>query len=407
VSRSYRLGVQIVAGTLLISASLCLAVVGRAPAPASRAGQDLGAGAFPLGSFQLEASSGRIVTQADLSERVWISAFVFTRCPLSCPRISSAMKGLQSRLARTNVLLVSISVDPEYDTPPILAAYAQRFGALEDRWWFLTGSKSSVHELIQKQFKLALAETTAADRDEGAEMISHSDRLALVDRGQIVGFFDSSDGESLDALVAEASRRALPGWVRFLPTVNASLNGLCAGLLLVGWILIRWRHALDVGPNFIQEVIEFVGRIFILRRPAPFREKFVSSADPARELPLILRPAVRAHATCMLLAVTASTLFLTSYLVYHGQAGSVSFRHGGWLRIVYFTILLSHTALATLGVVPLVILTLIRALRHDYQKHAQIAQVTFPIWLYVSVTGVVIYLMLYHFPMHASMSAMS
>jgi uncharacterized membrane protein YozB (DUF420 family) len=230
-----------------------------------------------------------------------------------------------------------------------------------------------------------------------------------VDRGQIVGFFESSDRESLDALVAEASRRALPGWVRLLPTVNASLNGLCAGLLLVGWILIRCRHALDVvlEPNFIQEVIEFVRWIFIPRRPAPFREKFVTTADPARELPLILRPAVRAHATCMLLAVTASTLFLTSYLVYHGQAGSVSFRHGGWLRIVYFTILLSHTALATLGVVPLVILTLTRALRHDYQKHAQIAQVTFPIWLYVSLTGVVIYLMLYHFPMHVSMDALS
>ena len=97
-----------------------------------------------------------------------------------------------------------------------------------------------------------------------------------------------------------------------------------------------------------------------------------------------------------------SALFLVSYLVYHYHAGSVSFRSGGSLRLVYFTILLSHTVLATFGVVPLVVLTLTRALRRDFARHSRIAQVTFPIWLYVSVTGVVIYLMLYHLPVIAS-----
>jgi uncharacterized membrane protein YozB (DUF420 family) len=100
----------------------------------------------------------------------------------------------------------------------------------------------------------------------------------------------------------------------------------------------------------------------------------------------------------MLTAVATSALFLACYLVYHYQAGSVPFPHRGASRLVYLTILLSHTLLATFGVVPLVLITLWRALRKDFARHARIAQMTLPIWLYVSVTGVVIYWMLYHLP---------
>ena len=100
----------------------------------------------------------------------------------------------------------------------------------------------------------------------------------------------------------------------------------------------------------------------------------------------------------MLLAVATSTMFLGSYLAYHFQAGSMPFGHGGVARLIYFTVLLSHTVLATFAVVPLVFATLLRAIRGDFAGHARIAQVTLPIWLYVSVTGVAIYLMLYHFP---------
>ena len=100
----------------------------------------------------------------------------------------------------------------------------------------------------------------------------------------------------------------------------------------------------------------------------------------------------------MSLAVLTSVLFLTCYLVYHYHAGSVPFQGTGPLRSLYFTVLISHTLLATFGVVPLVILTLLRALRHDFARHRQIAAMTFPIWVYVSMTGVVIYFMLYHLP---------
>ena len=99
----------------------------------------------------------------------------------------------------------------------------------------------------------------------------------------------------------------------------------------------------------------------------------------------------------MVLAVAASALFLTSYLVYHARAGSVPFPHSGTLRVGYLTILLSHTVLATVSV-PLILARVFRAWRGDLVHHIRIAPVTLPIWFYVAVTGVVIYLMLYHGP---------
>ena len=148
----------------------------------------------------------------------------------------------------------------------------------------------------------------------------------------------------------------MPAWVRRLPAVNATLNGTCALLLALGWVLIRAGN-------------------------------------------------VRGHAATMIACVAVSALFLACYLVYHFQVGSVPFRGVGPVRLVYFTILLSHTLLATFGVVPLVALTLTRALRRRFDRHARIARVTFPIWMYVSVTGVVIYLMLYQLPAPAAVSA--
>jgi uncharacterized membrane protein YozB (DUF420 family) len=133
--------------------------------------------------------------------------------------------------------------------------------------------------------------------------------------------------------------------VHDLPTLNAVLNAASAILLLTGWRLIRRRR-------------------------------------------------VEAHRRAMLAAVASSSLFLVSYLVYHAQVGSVRFRGTGVLRVVYFTILISHTLLAA-AIVPLVLLTMVRALQARFDRHRRLARVTFPLWCYVSVTGVVIYWMLY------------
>lgn len=108
----------------------------------------------------------------------------------------------------------------------------------------------------------------------------------------------------------------------------------------------------------------------------------------------IRRGKIPAHRICMLAALTVSALFLISYLIYHYQVGSVRFTKEGWIRPVYFTILITHTILA-MAVPPLAAVTLFRALKERFPKHKKIARWTLPIWMYVSVTGVMIYWMLY------------
>jgi uncharacterized membrane protein YozB (DUF420 family) len=131
-----------------------------------------------------------------------------------------------------------------------------------------------------------------------------------------------------------------------LPTLNAVLNGSSAVLIVTGVMLVRRGHRY-------------------------------------------------AHKRVMLAAVITSLLFLISYLTYHAHTGSVRFQGQGWPRPVYFTILISHTVLAA-AVLPLVIITVLRALRGRFERHRATARWTYPVWLYVSVTGVIIYVMLYH-----------
>lgn len=131
-----------------------------------------------------------------------------------------------------------------------------------------------------------------------------------------------------------------------LPTLNAILNSISAILLTTGYVFIK-RKKRD------------------------------------------------AHRACMIGAFVTSTLFLASYLVYHFNVGSVKFQGQGTVRAVYFTILLTHTVLAA-GIVPMIFVTFARALKGRFDKHRTIARWTLPMWLYVSVTGVIVYLMLYH-----------
>jgi putative membrane protein len=104
---------------------------------------------------------------------------------------------------------------------------------------------------------------------------------------------------------------------------------------------------------------------------------------------------IPAHKACMVAALGVSTLFLTSYLIYHYHVGSVRFTKPGWIRDVYFPLLISHTILAV-TVLPMVLRTAFLAFKGRFLNHMRIAKWTFPIWMYVSVTGVVVYLMLYH-----------
>lgn len=111
----------------------------------------------------------------------------------------------------------------------------------------------------------------------------------------------------------------------------------------------------------------------------------------------IRRRAIPAHRAFMIAALVNSTAFLTSYLMYHSQVGSIRFQGQGWIRPLYFTILISHTILAV-AIVPLIVITVTQAVRRDFVRHRRVARWTLPLWFYVSVTGVVIYFMLYRLP---------
>jgi putative membrane protein len=102
-----------------------------------------------------------------------------------------------------------------------------------------------------------------------------------------------------------------------------------------------------------------------------------------------------AHRNCMMGAVISSALFLTCYIIYHYNAGRTTFRDPAWFRPIYLTILLTHTILAV-AIVPMVLMTLYRAARRQFDRHKRISRWTWPIWIYVSVTGVLIYFLLYH-----------
>jgi putative membrane protein len=109
---------------------------------------------------------------------------------------------------------------------------------------------------------------------------------------------------------------------------------------------------------------------------------------------LIKRGAMARHRAVMIAAFATSSVFLACYLYYHFHVGSVRFRGQGWSRPLYFSILISHTTLAVV-VVPMILITLVLGLRNKFDRHRGIARWTYPIWMYVSVTGVVVYLMLY------------
>jgi protein SCO1/2 len=144
--------------------------------------------------FTLTNRDGRMVRRSDLDGRPWVADFIFTRCPASCPMMTARMKRLNRSLpSDLPVHLVSISVDPAHDTPPVLQKYAESFAAPE-RWLFLTGEREDVRRLCVEGFKLGL---DMAPMGGGPEPILHSTRFVLVDgRGDIRGYYEAFDEES-------------------------------------------------------------------------------------------------------------------------------------------------------------------------------------------------------------------
>ena len=177
---------------------------------ANRAGDD---GLKQYGSvpdFKLTERSGKEVAMADLRGKIWIADFIYTTCTDTCPLQTAAMAELQKEFAtQSNVQFVSVSVDPDRDTPKVLSAYADKHEADRRRWYFLTGQRDQVIKLVRDGFHLSVA--ALPDSAEQSGMISHSPRFVLIDRqAQIRGYYDS---------------RAIDGLARLRNDIKTLLKG--------------------------------------------------------------------------------------------------------------------------------------------------------------------------------------
>lgn len=384
--------------------------------------------------FTLTERSGKTITKKDLLGKPWVACFVFTRCAGPCPRVSGQFYQLQKDLKDLDFRLVTITVDPNHDTPEVLSQYAELMGADPEKWLFLTGDQKEIFHLIEKSFLMPVEENVGPARKPGFEVIHTTNVMLVGPDGRVLQKFnavndaemaelrrevrklvkaeskDKTDSkkkaeapakeepkpvakppakagmislstlllplllaqsetesapaaptepvvvetETVETVTKAAPTGQAPDWVMQLPTVNAALNGLATILLMVGYGFIRKGE----------------------------REK---------------------HKKTMLTAFGTSVLFLVFYLIYHfalqSYTGDASrkFQGEGLIRPVYYFILITHVVLAA-AVPVLAWMTIRRGLKQQWEAHRRIAKITFPIWLYVSITGVVIYFMLYHLP---------
>ncbi|MGB4707709.1 MAG: DUF420 domain-containing protein [Fuerstiella sp.] len=413
-----------------------------------------------LPDFEFDECLGGKFGIADLKGKPWVASFVFTRCQSTCPMITTSMMRLHDSVKDKNkdVMFLTITVDPKFDTTEILKTYSETFRPDRDRWKFVTGGQQEIFELVVNGFGLYVKENLGEARLPGFE-VAHSNRVVLVNEegipvGTFLGTrdedmvklrrilsgaedfpaagpalsFSTSDGSPLDikfelqpikeqpeqpatgenseandetsatkeesaapVIVSDDSDKdanndsgngggsengvskddevqplsaiqhnalidqKMPAWTKSLPSINASLNTLAGILLMLGYVAIKKGHK-------------------------------------------------NVHRNLMISAFISSVAFLGCYLLYHQQLGEHTGMHGkkfpgaGLAATIYPLVLVPHVILATF--VPFLA---IRVFQHAFagrwDAHKRLAKITFPIWMYVSVTGVVIYAMLYHWPL--------
>jgi protein SCO1/2/putative membrane protein len=365
----------------VLSAAAIVAAMSASPCRAQEGFDSLYSDGPYVTSFRLTDQQGQPVHFEDLRGKVWVATFFYSTC-IQCSRLTlDNVARLQKDLAGyPDVMLVSFSVYPDQDTPPQLQQFAGHYQVNPNRWLLLTGPKDDIYDLIRTSFQrgvmadpgpfffagsavglhadpigtgpLLTATTLFPDRPEnpapkhGAEII-HSFHFVVVDHnGKIRGYVDGTNPDEVARLEQRVKELVQ---IKYFPKVNASLNGLSAVLILTGYLFIRRRW-------------------------------------------------IALHKACMLAALAVSTLFLCSYLYYHfvllhGQR--TEFPGEGLPKTVYLAVLVSHSFLAVI-VAPLALVTTYLGLRNRLSRHVSLARWTLPLWLYVSVTGVVVYWMLYH-----------
>lgn len=324
----------------------------KAPAPEEKLFHAYPDGGIPVGDFRLQDRGGESVGTRDLAGKVCVVQFFYLPCPL-CAKNNPTMKALQDRYrGKADVRLVSISLEPmDLET---LRQFAESYDAEPGQWFILTGPGKRASEIANDCFYSLNFKKENAPL--GDTVVHKTDLILLDAKGIMVGYADGTKQGAAEALIEEIERlrtrrrmeERIPVTAADLPWFNALLNSSCTVLLLLGWIAIRLRF----------ETV---------------------------------------HKILMLLALAVSAVFLASYLFYHFVVMGMEptrFRGEGLARYAYFTILLSHTILAIV-VAPMALYIAVQGLRNALPAHVKIARWTLPIWLYVSVTGVAVYWMLY------------
>jgi len=158
--------------------------------------------------FALTERSGKTITNHDLAGKIWVADFIYTTCPGPCPLITAAMARLQDAVAHDpQVQLVTFTVDPETDTPPVLAKYADQFGADPNRWWFLTGPEKPLYDLIGSGFRLPVQDNSGQPLADGQYKVTHSTYLALVDGdGNVRAYYNGTGAESQADLLRDIKK---------------------------------------------------------------------------------------------------------------------------------------------------------------------------------------------------------
>ena len=340
-------------------AGVLACVVGSIPAAGQASPEPHASARFgAVSDFTFTERSGEQVSLADLKGQVWIGVPFFRGCTGPCPSLTSDLHtAFKDKLEGKGVRIVSFTLDAEADTTEALNEYAATYKIEGDDWLFLTGpDKAALQEFVRSGLKVPVAES-AGEGIEYGESITHGTRLPVVDaEGHIAGWYEAArvfdsieDFEgSLDALV-ERALAVRPRPKTSLPLINASLNALAFVLLVLGLVAIhrgqRERHALFMRAAFL-----------------------------------------------------ASAVFLACYLYYHlvvqADAGPTPFHGKGVAKTGYLVLLASHVILAMVNL-PMVLRTFWLAHKEDWERHKWWARRTFPIWLYVSITGVLVYVVLY------------
>ncbi len=383
-----------------------------------------------LPDFVLSESMGQTLGLKDLIGKRWLANFIFTRCAGPCPMMTRDISELHRQIGKTNpdFRFVTFTVDPEHDTVDVLKKYAETFRADHERWKFLTGSEAEILNLIRGGFMQYVQPNIGESRTPGFE-VAHSNRAVLVNEDGIpVASFvmtvaadvaklrriiegkadfpvpgpgltfsvssgdnppvpftlvpaDNGDAEDAPGDAEETPMKKddseetpannenspetpqsknkkidqlLPQWAANMPTINAGLNSACIVLLCSGLVAIK-------------------------------------SGNRIR------------HRNLMIVSFVVSVAFLVCYLTYHevlyrftGHRGR-AFDGSTLATRLYFSILIPHVILA--AIVPILALRVFYlAFKERWPEHRRLAKITLPIWLFVSITGVVIYGMLYHWP---------